>query len=61
MVKPSSKLLKRSRRFETSIEAKLVLERKKHLYQTQSQEALGFHSRCAASKLGGAGEERGTD
>jgi len=40
-----------------SIEAKLVLERKKHLYQTQSQEALGFHSRCAASKLGGASED----
>ena len=39
-----------------SIEAKLLFDRKKHLYQTQSQEALGFHIRCGASKFGSVSE-----
>src|SRR5262245_58636932 len=40
-----------------SIEAKLLLDRKKHLYQTQSQEALGFHNWCGASKFGRVSED----
>src|SRR5215469_13998890 len=32
-----------------AIEAQLLLERKKHLYQTQGQEALGLHTGCGAS------------
>ena len=35
-----------------AMEAKLLFDRKKHLHQTQSQAALGFHSRCGASKFG---------
>ena len=34
------------------IEGQLLFDRKKHLHQTQSQEALGFDSGCGASKLG---------
>src|SRR5215468_999042 len=40
-----------------AIEAQLLLERKKHLYQTQGQEALGLHTGCGASKFGSASKD----
>ena len=39
------------------IEAQALFDRKKHLYQAQSQEALGFGSGWAASKFGGVSED----
>jgi len=39
------------------IDAKLLFERKKHLHQTQSQEALGFDSGCGTSKFGGSSKD----
>jgi hypothetical protein len=39
------------------IEAQLLFDRKKHLYQTQGQEALGFDSGCGARKFGSASED----
>src|SRR5262249_39372790 len=39
------------------VEPKLLFDRKKHLYLTQGQEALGFDSGCGASKFGGPSKD----
>src|SRR5262245_9516864 len=39
------------------VEPKLLFDRKKHLYLTQGQEALGFDSGCGASKFAGPSKD----
>jgi hypothetical protein len=39
------------------IEAELLFDRKKHLYETQSQETLGFDRGCGARKFGSTSKD----